>query len=363
MFLSIKNLGKIAQAEIVIDAITVIAGKNNTGKSTVGKSLFALFNSFYDSDNRIAKERKTFIAESVRSVYRRSGSITLNHLIFTDLDEVTEPIIDLSSGETSEIDKLHEQIRKILEKYNDEYPIKDFDIDKLAVSVAHILGFSDDEILERILKRTMIDEFNRQINNVYNPNSLAEITLTCKDGKVDVQIKRNIEFKATNSIRTNVEAIYIDDPYIVDSFDGMLWGGRNYREDHRHHLRELMAKRGTVVSVLEEMVADKRLEKVFEKLDSICPGELVRRGSGMRTFVYTEENQEEAINMSNVSTGLKTFAIIKTLLLNGSLQEGGVLILDEPEIHLHPEWQLVFAELIVLIQKEFDMRMFDINLT
>ena len=27
--------------------------------------------------------------------------------------------------------------------------------------------------------------------------------------------------------------------------------------------------------------------------------------------------------------------------------------MDEPEIHLHPEWQLLFAELIVLIQKEF----------
>ena len=30
-------------------------------------------------------------------------------------------------------------------------------------------------------------------------------------------------------------------------------------------------------------------------------------------------------------------------------------ILDEPEIHLHPEWQLLFAELIVLLQKEFDV--------
>ena len=27
------------------------------------------------------------------------------------------------------------------------------------------------------------------------------------------------------------------------------------------------------------------------------------------------------------------------------------MILDEPEIHLHPEWQLVYAELIVLLEK------------
>ena len=36
-------------------------------------------------------------------------------------------------------------------------------------------------------------------------------------------------------------------------------------------------------------------------------------------------------------------------------EENGTIILDEPEVHLHPEWQVVFAEIIVLIQKEFNM--------
>ncbi|USS86946.1 ATP-binding protein [Fructilactobacillus cliffordii] len=31
------------------------------------------------------------------------------------------------------------------------------------------------------------------------------------------------------------------------------------------------------------------------------------------------------------------------------------MILDEPEINLHPKWQIIFAEIIVLIQKEFKM--------
>ena len=59
--------------------------------------------------------------------------------------------------------------------------------------------------------------------------------------------------------------------------------------------------------------------------------------------------------MRNLSTGLKTFVILKTLLLNGGIEYNGVVILDEPEIHLHPEWQLLFAELIVLLHKEFDV--------
>ena len=56
-----------------------------------------------------------------------------------------------------------------------------------------------------------------------------------------------------------------------------------------------------------------------------------------------------------MSTGLKTFAILKSLLMNSYIKTRGVIILDEPEIHLHPEWQLLFAELIVLLHKEFGL--------
>ena len=41
--------------------------------------------------------------------------------------------------------------------------------------------------------------------------------------------------------------------------------------------------------------------------------------------------------------------------MNSYIKTRGVIILDEPEIHLHPEWQLLFAELIVLLHKEFGL--------
>ena len=48
MKITIKNIGKIKEATVEINGITVIAGENNTGKSTVGKALYAVFNSFYN---------------------------------------------------------------------------------------------------------------------------------------------------------------------------------------------------------------------------------------------------------------------------------------------------------------------------
>ena len=47
MEIILKNIGKVKEANIKIDGITVIAGENNTGKSTISKSLYAVFNTFY----------------------------------------------------------------------------------------------------------------------------------------------------------------------------------------------------------------------------------------------------------------------------------------------------------------------------
>ena len=45
MQLKISNVGKIENAIIDVNGITVIAGENNAGKSTIGKTMFAIFNS------------------------------------------------------------------------------------------------------------------------------------------------------------------------------------------------------------------------------------------------------------------------------------------------------------------------------
>ena len=53
MKLSIKNVGKLKEADVEINGITIIAGENNTGKSTVSKTLFSLFNGFYNFDKKL----------------------------------------------------------------------------------------------------------------------------------------------------------------------------------------------------------------------------------------------------------------------------------------------------------------------
>lgn len=56
MKLHLENIGLIQDATIEMQGITVIAGENGTGKSTVGKALYVAFNSFYEVQERIRKE-------------------------------------------------------------------------------------------------------------------------------------------------------------------------------------------------------------------------------------------------------------------------------------------------------------------
>lgn len=69
MKLTLKNIGKIGTASVEINGITVIAGENNTGKSTVGRALFAVFNSFYNVQKQFENERIESIENLLDRMY------------------------------------------------------------------------------------------------------------------------------------------------------------------------------------------------------------------------------------------------------------------------------------------------------
>ena len=65
MKLYLENFAKIKKADIELNGITVIAGENNTGKSTVGKALYCIFNSFYDLDKKLNSEKVNKIMDII----------------------------------------------------------------------------------------------------------------------------------------------------------------------------------------------------------------------------------------------------------------------------------------------------------
>ena len=104
--------------------------------------------------------------------------------------------------------------------------------------------------------------------------------------------------------------------------------------------------------LLNDIRRQKSLQKFLDKLAEMISGKFVDE---KEELYLRYDGMRGAINVKNISVGVKAFAIIKRLLENGWLEENGVLVFDEPEIHVHPKWQVVFAEIIVLLQKYFNM--------
>ena len=107
-----------------------------------------------------------------------------------------------------------------------------------------------------------------------------------------------------------------------------------------------------MAGIFEAVNAKESLKEIYDILEHVTEGQISEQSGQWELNSY---QFKEPVYFENLSAGLKSFVLLKLLLEKGILKEKDVLILDEPEIHLHPEWQLAYAELIVLLEKKFDL--------
>ena len=338
MKLSIKNVGKLKEADVEINGITVIAGENNTGKSTVSKTLFSLFNGFYNFDKKLLELKSKDITNIFLRFVQNLNRENVNILI-----DISDKIVKDTSYkfDRNKLIKLIQENRNFISiEYLGEVSEKIFDI----------LNIKDEEYLENTISYILNNEFDNQINTIWS-DDLGEIALKIKENELKLKIKNNKVIKIENKINLRSEVIYIDDPFIIDNLNEYKWRDINYLENHKESLETKLFREKNKKTFSEKIIAKNNLQQITEKLKEVINGE-IKFYQGK--WIYKFENNNE-LNLKNLSAGLKSFTILKRLVENGNLEEKGIIILDEPEIHLHPEWQVLFAELIVLLQKEFEM--------
>ena len=353
MKLSLKNIGKISSASVELNGITIIAGENNTGKSTVGKALYSVFNSFYNIDKHIESERIQIIYSALRHVSR---SLSNRSFYFGTTKRFATVILENADEYSQDVNKLENEIVKQFLKVDSSIVLTPEDrnvISEAAKRIIEVFNVSDDEILKNVVLKQLSVEFERQINNIFT-NEPANIDLQIKNESVSIQVVNNNVVNVSKNIDLNTEVIYIDDPFVVDQqdddFSFSVFGDF---QAHKEHLKDKLFSNFTDGNIISEIINTNKLDDIYSKINSVCAGSVVDDKS--LGFGYKNDKSDNVLNIKNVSTGLKTFVILKTLLQKGVLDYNGVIVLDEPEIHLHPKWQILFAELIVLIQKDFNM--------
>lgn len=357
MLLKIENLGMIDRANIEVNGITIIAGDNNTGKSTIGKALFAIFNALCNSEEKIKDLRGQELNENIQHIC----------MDYFDKEEYINIGLSLGMQLSNQIMynknvNIEDEIKSIINHYQveiSEESLKDLQI-KIKNSVDKIMNVSETDLQKEFLQRYFLEVFNEQINSLFNVNSTMDIVLTIKNR--DIKIKfcndRCIELEVPYKILH--EAFYIDDPFIIDSLNinslsMPFYIGKNISVGQEHlinSIKKYKYNRLKNKNIFASLFAEKSLEEIFAILNDVVEGNILFQDNNIS---LQSKKFNKPININNLSTGLKAFVILKILLERNILKEKDVLILDEPEIHLHPKWQMQYAQIIVLLQKFFDL--------
>lgn len=340
MIFKIKNFGKIVEANIKLDGITVICGDNNIGKSTVGKALFSFFNALTDYKNKIDAQKNSKLRATIRN-YANPMNLHVKALYPEN-----------SMNFISEHDN-HFSLEEVKEFLESSYGAK-LPKERLT-SLVEYLNTPEIDILNEYVYRYIISVMNGQVKNAYSSSkSLCSITGEFKDFTNTIKIRKQY---CNCELDEPIEhsAYYINTPFSLDSLNEHrlpIFGNNPMSRNIVDAILQAQAEinEDSMTNILDTVLNKKELDDVRSIIKKAYSGETVIDHG---RYYYSENGV--SVDFRNISAGLKSFAIIERLLETGVLKKKDVLILDEPEIHLHSEWQIIYAELIVILQKTFDL--------
>lgn len=352
MELNIKNFARIKEASIKLEGITVITGENNTGKSTIGKILFASFNSLNDIDTKVRLNILNSINRQWESFILELMNITKNNINIYELINNYDIVNHIINVKDEDIEKA---ISNIIGEYigiNDKSTVEA--IRSTANRIKEYKNISRGRLSYNIMSQYYNDLFYSQINSRVDKDSIAEITIKDFGILFEFLDDRCLNFEKINS---NYNAFFIDNPFTLDKTpysyslsipDSYLINQILSKYNKNYMVDEVLVNE----VIVDKTLADEKLINVYKKLYEAVNGKIIFKDND---FYLEFDNFVEPISIHNLSAGLKSFTIIKMMLEKTILKENSILVLDEPEIHLHPKWQLLYAEIIVLIQKAFNL--------
>lgn len=349
MNIRIDNIGKVKKADIEIRGITIIAGPNDTGKSTISRALFSVFNSFYHIEEEMKRERESRLIRIFKVIFIESGV----GILTSKLRSLVRNIITVRNKKPSDgIEDISAVFDSVICSFSDADKTNLRNSFKNYVrTIQDTLSITDEEFFVAAMNRNLNSVFNNQINNIFSTKE-GIITLIIKDIPMEITISKDKVVRVSNRVSLNTEAVYFDNPFVLNEL-GNPFIDTDYCPMQERQILGKLERYKVESGLFNEIIVSKKLESVYANLDKVFTGQIVgnvREGWGKKL-----PKASKPLDVRNFSAGLKTFAIIKTLLINGTIEENGTLILDEPEIHLHPEWQLIFAKVIVELQKAFGL--------
>ena len=309
MELKISNFAKIKEANIKLDGITVIAGENNTGKSTIGKILFSMFNSLKDIDGRIEELRNSQIEISILG-WCFQYKFEKKYVIAKNILKQLVPSYDFA--------EVRNVIKRTLNIY--EKNRKDLDVDELTEKVFILLKAPKESVRLELIRRYFYEMFHGQINPLNNSDSESIISLSIKNNPIRLKFMKNECEEYERTFEIQHKAILIDNPFIMDELNP----SSKITSTTDKMIYDLVHMKSEIDdNLFTSVMAKDKLKKIFEIMNNAINGDVIQTNDG--EFYYKDDSASEPLNVCNLSTGLKSFALLKLLLERGLLENRDVI--------------------------------------
>lgn len=341
--LKIENYHSISKADIALNGITVLAGINGCGKSTLARWLYYIVNFSY----KFEEEQNIEYTKEITDMVSKYKDIDKNKSKEYDKIPLSGGIAAILPGFFAVAGGIF--IENILPKLR----IMDDNAKKRIFNYLGIKkqkGETDEEALERF-KNTEIEkaekineyytklqekrpiekffEYTEKFNESGNPQKVS-----FKEDGVEIITKKSL-----GKILGLKTAYLIDTPMAL-----------NVTESDNPFWNELRKCLNTKV----ENFKPENIKEIQSRIHDITGGAVIDKKDifGDKELSFKRASDNLTIKLEQMATGIKSFAYLDRLLEYGYLTQGNILILDEPEAHLHPQWIVEFARMLVKIHKE-----------
>lgn len=170
-----------------------------------------------------------------------------------------------------------------------------------------------------------------QINSTFFV-TYQHIQLTYKNNELIFSRRNKKQYSLSN------DCIFVETPLILEFKKFMR------REEGKtpYHIESLLNILDTDYSFTDKE-QDKFITSFIKKSKEIIKGDIESSGD---SFIFNKENDKN-YDIINASSGTKSIGLLQYLVTNKALKKGSILYWEEPEVHLHPEWQLRMIELFI----------------
>ena len=354
-----RNVGKVSHAAIDLLGLNVIAGVNDSGKSTIGKTIFAFIKDLNTTKEAYFKEAEKKSLQKFLQIYfilrhsANSRKILAENANLFDPETFLEEINAVSKYDFP-ISTVVSKRQKIIEKM----PLSSREREKVLGLLSQLeklfsCQITHKEIIVDAVKSFMASEFKSQINNALQGKE-SEIKIFLNDrlyycfsfienNLTSVQIPSEsslppMEIKDVTFIESPAFLPLID---ILRDLDSFQTSDTPWRAQYGPlHLKDFAQK------MLSLRFATKKpfISDWESKIEDIISGKFIFDEDTENLFFQKNETH---LNTINTAIGVRSFGILDILNRVGVINPSSMLIIDEPETHLHPEWQLKYAQLLV----------------